>query len=130
MHLAPAARELSGDWSVELTRPALAVPRQGTEPRRWQGRGPTGSSAPTGAAVRTVRWLTYAVVSVNAVEEHRVDRRVLGSPVPPEVVRHLGEGLVVVVGETPAEHSQPLREARDVLEPEQGGVILTRGKKP
>jgi len=63
------------------------------------------------------------------VKEHRVDRRVLGSPVPPEVVRHLGKGLVVVVGETPAEHSQPLREARDVLEPEQGGVILTRGQE-
>ncbi len=75
------------------------------------------------------RRLTGAVVSMNAVKVHRVDRRVLGVPIPPEVVRHLGQGLVVVVGETPAEHSQPLWQARDELEAEQGGVILTRGQK-
>jgi len=114
---------------VKLAILAFTISGQVTEPRRWRGRGPTGSLAPAGAAVGADSWKSDPVTSRNPVIVHRVVRRVLSSPIPPEIVSHLGEGLVAVVGEPHAEQSQPERQAGDELIPEEDRVLLTRGQK-
>ena len=55
-------------------------------------------SAPSGAAIGADSWKSDPVTSRNPVIVHRVFRRVLSSPKPPEIVSHLGEGLIGVVG--------------------------------